>query len=216
MAEKNLLNVGRKIFSLIGSIQFEKNPSARLEVTLEIRDKEIPFSGTPSPGIFPAPVERSGKGGDQIKFPAEFRQWFKCGDSVISAVDSEKIDQAVEDRDASDVESDAMMPERLGDEEKKTAPATDVQNFLRRKPLQIQILSAPDINRKAALQVQILRIMPPKGRRSRRKGTAFRAQGSEPPLIDLREKRRHRDGMKNSANAAPGPPIRQRLTQFGD
>ena len=49
MPEKNLQNVGSEILSLIGSIQFEKDSPPRFEVSLEIRDKEVPFPGAPSP-----------------------------------------------------------------------------------------------------------------------------------------------------------------------
>ena len=129
MPEKNLQNVRREILSVIGGIQVKKDPATGFEMSLEIRDKKIPFLGTPPPRIFPAAVKRGGKCGDQIKLPAEVWQRFKCGDPVIPAIDSKELDQAVEDRDASDIETEAMMSESLGDEEKKSAAATDVQNF---------------------------------------------------------------------------------------
>jgi len=77
-------------------------------------------------------MKRRGKRGNQIKLPAEVRQTFKCGNPVISAIDSEELDQTVEHRDSSDIQTEAMMPERLGDEEEKSTATTDVHNFLRR------------------------------------------------------------------------------------
>ena len=77
-------------------------------------------------------MKRRGKRGDQIKLPAEVRQRFKCGDPVIPAIDSEELDQAVEHRDSSDIQTEAMMPEGLGDKEKKSTATTDIQNFLGR------------------------------------------------------------------------------------
>ena len=104
----------------------------------------------------------SGKGRNQIELPAKVRQRCKPRYLAGGAINSEKIDQAVEDRDALDVQAQAAMPQSLANEKKKPAPTTDIQNFLRRKPVQIQILGAPDILPKMFFHIEILRVMTPR------------------------------------------------------
>ncbi len=149
------------IMPVIGRVKIQKNSAARLEAIFEIGHKEIPFSFAPTPIIFPATLKCGREGSNQVKLPAEIRQLFKADHLVNYSIDAEKIDQLIEDRDPAEIKPEAAVPEGLGDEKKETAATTDIQNILRRKPLQAEILRSPDIDPKPLFQIEILRIVPP-------------------------------------------------------
>jgi len=80
---------------------------------------------------------------------------------VLDAVDSEEIDQVVEYWNATDVKTQAVVTKSLGNEEEKSAATADVQDFLRRKAVQIQVLGASYVKLKMFFCVEILRVMTP-------------------------------------------------------
>lgn len=109
-------------------------------------------------------VKCGGESGDEIEFSAEIGQRFKRSNGVNEAVDFEKIDQPVEYRNAADVEAQAGVTQSMGDKEEKPAAATDIQNFPRRKPVQVQILRPPDVLPKMFFDLEIFGIMTPQAR----------------------------------------------------
>ena len=104
----------------------------------------------------------------------------------------------------------------MGDKKKKPATAADIQNLLRRKALQIEVLSPPDIDAKALLQIEILRVMTPQRRRTRWQGPIFRPKCPQPILVDLCQERPARYRVQDSLRMPPGTPVSEWLAEFGD
>ena len=61
------------------------------------------------------------------------------------------------------------MTLRLRDVEEKSAAAADIENFLWRREVQIQVLHAANVELEIFFEIEILRVMPPARRRVRRR-----------------------------------------------
>ena len=76
-----------------------------------------------------------------------------------------EIDQFIEHRDAGHIETEAIMPKCLRDEEKISAPAANIQDLLPRETMEIEILRPSDVLPNVRFCVEILRIMSPQSGR---------------------------------------------------
>ena len=161
MLKKSVQDLRCVVLSVIGRIELQKNSGARLKMIFEIGEKEIPLRFVPTPIIFAAAVKGGREASNQIKLSAKIRQLFKAGHLVNHSINAEKLDQAVEDGDATNIEPEAAVSERFGHEEKKAAAAADIQNLLGRKSLQVEVLGPPDIDPKPLFEIEVLRIVPP-------------------------------------------------------
>src|SRR5665213_100690 len=99
------------------------------------------------------------------------------------------------------------MALRLCDEKKKSAATTDVENVLRRRAMEIEILHAPNVEAQIFFEIEILRIMPPTRRRISWRCAVFGSQRLQTIAVDLGEQGLHRDRMKDATNAPPRSPI---------
>src|SRR5207244_3466612 len=148
----------RKKSLVLTGIDVEKNLAARFELSLkQVVEEKIPFVSSPSDRFISTTMERGRKGGDQIKFPAEIRQRLKRLDTPDLSLETEKIDQLVANRVVAHVETESGMAELFGDEQKETAAAAEIENFLRTGPIQLQLPDARDGSSEPALDVVVRR-----------------------------------------------------------
>ena len=82
---------------------------------------------------------------NQIELAAKIRQSFKTRDSIFETGNSQEVDEIVKKRDSADIQPQAVMTQRLRNKKKKSASTTDIENLLRRKAMQIQVLRATDV-----------------------------------------------------------------------
>jgi hypothetical protein len=75
------------------------------------------------------------------------------------SLDTEKVDKLVANRVVADVDAESRMAKLFGDEQKETAAAAEIQNFLRTRPIQLQLPDARDVSFEPALGVGVLRVV---------------------------------------------------------
>ena len=104
-------------------------------------------------------MERGRKGGDQIKFPAKIRQRLKSLDAPDFSLDTKKIDKLIANRVVAHVNADAGVAELLGNEQKETAAAAEIQNLPWTGSIEAQSPDARDVSFEPALDVGVLRVL---------------------------------------------------------
>ena len=143
--QEKLSQLGRVEFLVLARVQAEKNLATGIEMALEVVEKEGPLGRSPPPIALTFAVEIDRERGDQIELSAEIGKWLERLDRPNAALDPEKIEQLGEERELIDVQAEAGVPEVLKHEEKKSAPATEIEDRLRRRAVQFQILSANNV-----------------------------------------------------------------------
>ena len=207
MPDKYLQDFRSIITPVIGCVQVQENFSSGLQVSSQIVKKKIPFRCTPTPGIFLATLERGREGGDEIEFASEIGQRLEGSDPMHPAFDLEKLDQTIEYRQTGNIEPESIMTEVPGDKEKKAAAATEVEDLLRWRSIQIQVLGAFDIDLQPFLHLKVLGVMAPKGRSVRRRRGELGLQRLQSIRIDFRQQGSDRDRVKGAPELPPGTPI---------
>ena len=67
-------------------------------------------------------------------------------DSPGHSVDSEEVNQFIRKRKVSNIQPDARVAALLGQKKKKTSAAAKIENLLRRRAIQFQILDARKVD----------------------------------------------------------------------
>src|ERR1700736_4078809 len=124
-------------------------------------------------------MERRRECRDLIKFPTKIRQRLKRPDAPDFSLDAEKIEKLIANRVVAHVNADAGVAALFGDEQKETAAAAEIQNFLRTRPIQMQLPDARDVSFEPALGVGVLRVVASGG-------SVARLNIAQAFLVDLR------------------------------
>ena len=171
MPKKQVEDFRRIEITVVSRVKTKEDSATRFKMTLQIGDKEIPFSGPPTPREFAAAVESGRERSNEIEFASQIGQRLQHLDPVNNALDPEEFDQVIEDRHSWNIEPETAMTAGLRHKKEKSRPASDVQNILRRGPVEVEILDPPDVDPEPFFQIEVFRIMPPTFRRVRGRGT---------------------------------------------
>src|SRR5688500_12753882 len=128
-------------------------------MALQVIQKKGPLRWSPPPIALAFAIEIDGERGDQVELPAEIRQRLERPDRPQPALYLKEHEQPREERELINIQTEASVPELLGDEEKKAPAAAEVEHRFRRRPLQFQILRADEVQSQPALHVRIFRVV---------------------------------------------------------
>lgn len=99
------------------------------------------------------------------------------------------------------------MAELFQDKQKNSAAAADIQNILRRRAMQVQVLHAFDVEFQIAFQVEIFGVI--LGR-----GSVSRLDIVQTIAINFRQQRPQRNRTEPTLYAPPSAPVSQRLSEL--
>jgi hypothetical protein len=108
------------------------------------------------------------------------------------------------------------MPKSLSHEDKKSSATANIQDFLGRKTVEIQVLSTSNVAVKMFSCVEILRVMTPQTGRIRGDGAVPFGQIAEPVLINFRQQWRDSDWKHDALRPSPRASVRECLAEFRD
>src|ERR1700730_14914591 len=125
----------------------------------EVAQKKSPFRWPPPPFALAFPVEVYRKCADQIELSIEVWQRLVGANRPDPSFDSKEIKQLREERIHVDIQTQTRVPQLLQDEEEEPAPATEVEDRLRRAAMQFQILRAHNVQAQPSLHISVLGVV---------------------------------------------------------
>lgn len=147
------------ILSISPRVKAEKDATTGVEMALEVVQKKSPFRWPPPPLALAFPVEVDRKRRDQIELSTEIWQRLVGTNRPDPSLDSKEIEQLRKEGKHVDIQTQTRVPQLLEDEEEKPAPATEVEDKLRRAAVQFQILRADNVQAKPSLHISVFGVV---------------------------------------------------------
>ncbi len=121
----------------------------------DVIEKKIPLGHPPKIGVSVV-VEANHKRGDEIEFSSQVREGTKCLDSLDYATNAEQRGDFCEHRYAVQIETKSAMPEELGDVEKISCAAAEIEDALSARQIELDVTNAANIYGDPAVEIEIL------------------------------------------------------------
>src|SRR5262249_20280288 len=118
----------------------------------QIIQKEFPLRDAPQFRHFVV-VEANHERSNHVEFLTEVRQRVKRVDSLNDAADPEESRDFPEHRHAIHVEANSGMTQKLGDVEKISNPAAQIQNLLGTGHVEFKLANPADVNSNPAVEI---------------------------------------------------------------
>ncbi len=120
----------------------------------DVIEKKIPFGHPPKIGPSVV-VEANHKGGDEIEFSSRFRKGTKSVDSLDHATNTKKGGDFCEHGYAVQIETNSAMAEKLGDVEKVSCAAAEIENPLPARQIELDVTNAANVDGYPAIEIEI-------------------------------------------------------------
>jgi len=121
----------------------------------DVIEKKIPLGHPPKIGPSVA-VEANHKGGDEIEFSSQVREGTKSLDSLDYATNAKERCDFCEHRYAVQIETKSAMPEQLGDVEKISSAAAEIEDALSARQIELDVTNAANVYGDPAVEIEIL------------------------------------------------------------
>ena len=121
----------------------------------DVIEKKIPLGHPPKIGVSVV-VEANHKRGDEIEFSSQVREGAECLDSLDYATNAKERCDFCEHRYAVQIETKSAMPEQLGDVEKISCAAAEIENALSARQIELDVTNAANVNGDPAVEIEIL------------------------------------------------------------
>jgi hypothetical protein len=121
----------------------------------DVIEKKIPLGHAPKIGT-PVAVEANHKGGDEIEFSSQVREGTKCLDSLDYATNAKERCDFCEHRYAIQIETKSAMPEELGNVEKISCAAAEIEDALSARQIELDVTNAANVYGDPAVEIEIL------------------------------------------------------------
>ena len=175
----------------------------------QIVQKIIPFRDTPDMPVCRVSIESSRESGDQIEFAFEMRQRLERLNRPDGARYLKEREQFSEQRKFIQVEALPGVTKLPGNEKKESTATPQIENGLRRRLVQAQILHPIAMALQPTLDVGIFGVV--------QGGTGVTLLDlMQSALVDLCKQGRKSDREKTAVNFAPAAFIGLRRSEFGD
>jgi len=124
----------------------------------KVVEEKFPLSHVPKIGLFVV-VETDQKGGDEIELCPEVGEGIESSDSLDHTTNAEEASDVCEHRHAVHIEAESGMAEQLGDVEKISHAAAEVENTLPAHQIELDLANPSNVDADPAVKIEILRPM---------------------------------------------------------
>lgn len=126
---KKVADFHREVALVFPGIDLEQDFAAGLETLSQVVQEKFPFIRVPATRLVFAAIKGGRKSGDQIELAPEIRQRLKRPYLPGHALQAEELNQLVRKRKVANIETEAFVTELLGQKQKKTGPASKIENL---------------------------------------------------------------------------------------
>ena len=142
--------------SVVFLIQFEPDPTPRLEILRQIIEKEFPLRDSPKSRHLVI-IKANHKRSNDIELLTEVRKRAERLDSLNNAVNTEQARDFPKHCQAIHVEANSGMTEQLRDVEEISCAAAQIENLLGTRQVELKLANPPDIHSYPTIKIEIFR-----------------------------------------------------------